>query len=67
MITQWHCSGTLVTTVLTEDCVATAFSTSTIQGNIRSYDPDINFMLAIVVCILSIFLWQFIFKPFVKS
>lgn len=29
--TNWHCAGTLVTTVLTEDCTVTATSTDTVS------------------------------------
>lgn len=65
----WHCSGTLVTTVLTEDCTVTSTvsATTTVEGRVRSYDPDTTMMLALMLAILSIMLWQYIFKPFVKQ
>lgn len=29
IVSSWHCSGTLVTTVLTEDCYATGYANAT--------------------------------------
>jgi len=46
------------------ECVVTATS-SLVQ--VRSYDPDVTMMLAMILAILSIFLWQYIFKPFISS
>lgn len=70
--TAWHCTGSLVTTVLTEDCTVTATSTqiiSTSTYDIGTTTPlgDITFGLAIIITLISLNLIGQIFNSINKK
>jgi len=74
VVSSWHCQGTLITTVLTEDCNVTGYATATITPatNTPLYIQDagnISYGLAWIVFFLAMILLGMVWNamPFQKG